>query len=98
MPFYFAWLFKYDCMDAVWWSISKGSRGSLPRPRYNSDEVGARGHETIHIIASYRLLVCATVVIIGMLEAGLTYTGDSTEAKWVEWLQGVIISSLCVSY
>lgn len=84
-------------MDVVWWLRSRISRGALARPRYISDEVQVEEHGTIFIVTSYRLLVCATVVSIGMLKAALTYSGLSTGATWVEWTLGVIISSASVS-
>jgi hypothetical protein len=91
---FLAWLFKYDCMDAIWWLRFKISRGAPLRPRYISDEVQVEEHGTIYIVTSYRLLVCATVVTIGMLKAAFTFGGVSTGATWVEWILGVVISSL----
>lgn len=52
---------------------------------------------TTYIVTTYQLLVLATVFTFGMLNAGLTYSGISTGANWIEWTLGVVITSVCVT-
>ncbi|KAF8959328.1 hypothetical protein BDZ97DRAFT_1838436 [Flammula alnicola] len=92
VPWYLSWLFKPDCMDGLWWLL--GRLFAVPCPKYSSEEMDHNEPESVHIVTSYRLLVSATVFSIGMLKASLTYSGLSTGANWVEWVLGVVITSI----
>ncbi|KAF9480741.1 hypothetical protein BDN70DRAFT_877179 [Pholiota conissans] len=92
IPNYLSWLFKPDCMDVVWWLISI-IYPSFTRPNYISTEARS-DPETAYVVTTYRLLVSTTVFTFGLLKASLTYSGISTGANWIEWILGVVITSI----
>ncbi|KAF8963798.1 hypothetical protein BDZ97DRAFT_1819268 [Flammula alnicola] len=79
-------------MDGLCWLLAR--LFAVPCPKYSSEEMDHNEPESVHIVTSYRLLVSATVFSIGMLKASLTYSGLSTGANWVEWVLGVVITSI----
>ncbi|KAF8972518.1 hypothetical protein BDZ97DRAFT_1781409 [Flammula alnicola] len=93
IPRYLAWMFELDCMDAIWWLLDAAL--SIPRPRYMTEERPTEAIETDStIFTTYRLLTSATVTLFGMTKAGLSYWGLSTGANWVDWLLGVVATSI----
>lgn len=87
------WFFNADCMD-IFWSFLK--LFSVARPDYSSDErhpAESIGLEAEYpCVTLYRLTVSATVIVVGLTKATLSYLGSSTAANWVDWTFGVVIT------
>ncbi|KAF9472298.1 hypothetical protein BDN70DRAFT_938293 [Pholiota conissans] len=67
---------------------------SIPKPKYRSDE-------RIHMLSSsqrppvtiYRILVSATVTVLGLAKLTCAYMGMSTAASAVDWVFAVLVST-----
>jgi len=79
----------------VWYLAAKLS---IQRPEYLSNERDDLDFDPGAFITSYRVLVSAAVVFLGSIKATFAYSSFFTDAIWVEWLLGGIVSSLCVNF
>jgi hypothetical protein len=71
---------------------------SIQRPEYLSNERDLE-LDPGAFVTFYRILVSIAVVFLGSLKATFfPYSSFFTDAIWVEWLFGGVISSLCVNF
>lgn len=98
-PAFLKWLFRVDCMDYVWQSlsflsISRPPYSSDPRPTQrsarSSDDPGTSSQTPLTL---YRFMVCITTACFGLTKAALTYFGYPAAANWIDWTLGVIITT-----
>ena len=94
IPKYLLRLFKPDCVDLVWYL---GAKFSIQRPEYLSNERDLE-FDPGAFITSYRILVSVAIGFLGSLKTIFAYSSFFTDAIWVDWLLGGIVSSSCVDF
>ncbi|KDR69684.1 hypothetical protein GALMADRAFT_145397 [Galerina marginata CBS 339.88] len=86
-----AWLFEPDCMDVIWFLLANFS---VPCPNYQSEERTPDPGSNHLRITTYRVLVCSSVITFGISKATFGYLGFSTAATWIDWMLGVVATSI----
>ena len=76
-----AWLVDCDLIRLIW------------SPKYTSEE-RPRTDGAYPLITNYRLLVSGSVFMFGMVKAYLSYVGLGGAANVVDWIFGVVVTSM----
>ncbi|KAF9055706.1 hypothetical protein BJ165DRAFT_438407 [Panaeolus papilionaceus] len=89
-----SWFFNYDCMILFWRLIKRF--GVEPRV-YSTEEdpdsdTALSGPQAL--VTNYRMLVSAIVVGFGMAKASLAYRNLNSDATVLDWIFGVVVTSL----
>jgi hypothetical protein len=84
-----------DCVDLVWYLAAKLS---IQRPEYSSTEHDDLELDPGAFVTPYRILVSVMAGFLGSIKTTFVFKGFFTDAIWVEWLFGGVISSLCVNF
>ena len=76
-----AWLVDCDLIRLIW------------SPKYTSEE-RQRAEGAFPLITTYRLLVSGSVFMFGMMKAYLSYVGLEGAANVLDWIFGVVVTSM----
>ena len=95
-PQFLKWLFSLDLVPILFRMFS------LSPPNYRSDELKETRIEHLYTrwdgislpITGYRLLTTISVSLFGIVKAYFAYQNDSPTANALDWVIGIIITSL----